>query len=85
MEPTEEESQNAEERLIEAKIELVRAVDDFDPLEPIKDHPWISVGAAFASGLGVAASKINFKDFSFLPMILQVGNYLLKSALNDKK
>lgn len=81
----EDRKKSPEERLIEAKANFVKAVDDYDPLRLVKDHPWISVGTAFASGLGLAATRINLKDISLLPLVLQMGNYALKYFIDSKK
>ena len=78
-------AKSPEERLIEAKINFLNAVDNYDPLRPIKDHPWLGMGAAFVSGVGLSLTKINLKDISLLPLVLQMGNNALKYLLDSKK
>ena len=75
---------SVEEQLIEAKIEFVKSADAFDPLSPIKDHPWVSSAAAFAAGLGLVAARPNVKNLSIAPLVLQAGNLLLNFLSNKK-
>ena len=78
-------AQSPEEQLIEAKINFINATEAYDPLAIIKKHPWISVGSAFAAGIGAATSKIDLKNLSLAPLILQIGNYLLKYLIDAKR
>lgn len=76
---------SAAEELNEAKKRFRESINGYDVLSTIKDHPFISIGCSFLAGFGLMRTKLDLQNLAILPLILQLGNSIVKYSLNQKR